>query len=167
MDCLQQDCQIHFSQCAASVTSHSDEENWRPLKTMFLPSSSFLSPPPSRSVSLSLSHYFDSCSLALRPSQSPTFLNRPTPLEGSCHYLREGKAHLMTQHKQWLFHPNKRRHSTSLLSHSLFSYHLLLFFPPCLHLTHPTQQFLHLQTICLLSVLVLFYSFMHMSKPFH
>lgn len=54
------------------------------------------------------------------PSHAPSFLIRLTPLEGGgvavalfVHYLREGEAHLMTPHEQWLLKPNKCRHSTS------------------------------------------------------
>lgn len=91
VDCLQRSCQTHFYHSVAPVMLHSDEENWRALKTvlifalMFFWQLIFLSPPHRLPVCLS-----PSLSPSMRvmrphpssPSHAPTLLMRVTPLEG-------------------------------------------------------------------------------------
>lgn len=105
VDRLRHDCQSQFNHSAASVTLHSDEGSWRPLKTMFPRSSLcpyniffwlFFSPPTSPSLSLFLFTLLNPVSSPGTRSWPLGFLIRPTPLVGAVFlcvcYLRGRKS---------------------------------------------------------------------------
>lgn len=154
VDRLRHDCQSHFNHSAASVTLHSDEGSWRPLKTMF-PRSSLcpyniffwllFSSNKSFSFSLPL-HSFKSCFITRHSFPASQFPNQTHPSGGGLSFSvsvtsGEGKANLMTPHKQWLLGPNRCRHYPSSLSHSsLISHSVIIFVLVCRCLTHPAQR---------------------------
>lgn len=83
VDCLQRSCQTHFYHSVAPVMLHSDEENWRALKTVLIFALMFfwqlisLSPPPSLPLPQSLS--FHACDAS---SPIITFSCSHSPNEG-------------------------------------------------------------------------------------
>lgn len=105
----------------------------------------FFSPPTSPSLSLFLFTLLNPVSSPGTRSR-PLFPNQTHPSGGGLSFSvsvtsGEGKANLMTPHKQWLLGPNRCRHYPSSLSHSsLISHSVIIFVLVCRCLTHPAQR---------------------------